>query len=284
MKSLLERARAAALKQAEGRSSGGAVYNRSWDAGGVDVLPIALSSKEKPRINIRIVPYTMDDPRNNPDQNEKGAGWWKRRYWIHRVGEERVKVCCLSRTFGKPCPVCAKRRELKREGADDATLKLYNSSERELFNVYNMDDQKLYLMDVSTFCFGQKLLKEFNDPINEDTVLCLDVGKDGKYLACRFDQGTLKDVCVLGDVKFASAKAALPKEILEQALDLDSLLIELSAEELTDMMQVMVPFKEDAKPAEDTAAPAPKQPPAKPAPTPTPEEASEFGSVEDLDF
>ncbi len=278
MSSLIERAREAAKKQAEGKCSTGSLFNKSWDAGDVELVKVTPSTAENPRTQLRVVPYTMKDPRNNPDQNEVGSQWYKRRYWVHRVGADNVRVLCNYRTLGKPCVVCAERRRLQQEGANDDVLKRYNSSERELFNVWDMADKKLKLLDASTFIFGKKLLAEINDPENEDAFMFLSPDKDGKYLSCRFDAGSLPDVTVLGSVKFVDAKVAIPKEVLDKAIDLDSILTELPDAEIEALMAVTVSYKDRGK-----AAAAVKVADARPADT-KPAGAKTVSDLDDLDF
>jgi hypothetical protein len=278
MSSLIERAREAAKKQAEGKRNTGSLYNKSWNAGDVELVKVTPSTAENPRTQLRVVPYTMKDPRNNPDQNEVGSQWYKRRYWVHRVGADNVRVLCNHRTLGKPCVVCAERRRLQQEGANDDVLKRYNSSERELFNVWDMADKKLKLLDASTFTFGKKLLREINDPENEDAFMFLSPDKDGKYLSCRFDASSLPDVTVLGSVKFVDAKVAIPQEVLDKAIDLDSILTELPDAEIEALMAVTVSYKDRGK-----AAAAAKVADAKPADT-KPAGAKTVSDLDDLDF
>jgi hypothetical protein len=80
--------------------------------------------------------------------------------------------------------------------------------------------------------------------------------KDGKYLSCRFDAGALPDVTVLGSVKFVDAKVAIPKEVLDKAIDLDSILTETPDAEVEALMAVTVSYKDRAKAAPAKAAPA----------------------------
>ena len=283
MSSLIERAREAAKKQAEGRRSTGSLYNKSWNAGDAELVKVTPSTAESPRTQLRIVPYTIKDPRGNPDQNEVGSQWYKRRYWVHRVGADNVRVLCNHRTFGKPCVVCAERRRLQQEGANDDVLKKYNSSERELFNVWDMAEKKLKLLDASTFTFGKKLLTEINDPENEDAFMFLSPDKDGKYLSCRFDAGALPDVTVLGSVKFVDAKVAIPKEVLDKAIDLDSILTEIPDAEVEALMAVTVSYKDRTKAAAATKVADAKPADAKPADA-KPAGAKTVADPDDLDF
>lgn len=264
MSSLYERARAAALKQAEGKERQGSFYNRAYDAGDSETLKIAVTNGQNPRVHLRLVPYVITDPRNNPDAQE--GEWYKRRYWVHRVGADGIRVAC-SRTFGRPCVVCAERRKLRAEGKEDVA-KAIGCSERELFNVYDIKEKKVKLLDASTFLFGKKLLAELNDPENEDAFMCVVPTKEGKYLSLRFDPGTLQDTVTLGNVKFIDAKEAIPSDVLKQAIDLDAILIDLPDEELQKLMANTTPYAErnsQKKPQEGGTVATPRSPDAEDA-------------------
>ncbi len=259
--SLVERAKAAAKKQAENRSGGGSLFNKAWKpTKGLPSFKMELTPPDGQRTNLRIVPYTMTDPRNNPDCEDVGVQWFKRRYWTHKVGIDEVRVCCLARTFGKPCPVCQHRRKLQSEGAPDELLRKFNSSERELFNVYDYGTKTLRLFDASTFLFGNGLRKEANDPSNEGADAFVSPDKDGMILSCRWDAGTMKDTIKLGSVKFVPAKTAIPQEILDKAEDLDKILVELTADEILVLMDGgAVSKKEEKKGQKDADVPEKKE-------------------------
>jgi len=248
--SLVERAKAAAKKQAEHKGGGNSFYNKAWKpTKGLPSLKVELTPPDGQRTNLRVVPYTITDPRNNPDCEDVGVQWFKRRYWVHKVGIDGIRVCCLARTFGKPCPVCQHRRKLQSEGAPDDLLRKFNSSERELFNVYDYGTKTLRLYDASTFLFGDSLRKEANDPANENADMYVSPDKDGMILSCRWDAGTMKDTIKLGSVKFVPAKTAIPQEILDKAEDLDKILIELPTEEIIALMdgEAVPSAKQDTK-------------------------------------
>lgn len=244
--SLVERAKAAAKKQLENKGGGNSLFNKAWKpTKGLQTFKMELTPPDGQRANLRVVPYTITDPRNNPDCEDVGTQWIKRRYWVHTIGIDGIRVCCLARTFGKPCPVCQHRRKLQSEGAPDDLLKKFNSSERELYNVYDYGTKTLKLFDVSTFFFGQGLLKEVNDPSNDNAGMYVSPDKDGMILSCRWDAGTMKDTVKLGSVKFVPAKNAIPQDILDKVEDLDKILIELTSDEILALMDGgAVPKKE----------------------------------------
>lgn len=235
--SLVERAKAAAKKQLEGGN--GSMTNKAWKSkkGLGTFRPEATKEDGSNRAAIRILPYTMKNPRGNPDSQDIGAEWYKRTYYVHRVGPSNMMVTCLLKTFGKACPVCEMVSKMRADGVDDKVVGKLVAKERELYNIFDHVDKKVKIMDISTFLFGKKLLKEVNDPVNEGAGLYVDPGEGGMQLYCRFDADksggftSLK----LGDVKFVKGKA-VPKEVLDKAEDLDGMLVELSRDEIIEMM------------------------------------------------
>ena len=274
--SLAERAKAAAKKQLEGGNSG--LYNKAWKSkNGLSVYkPEPTKEDGSNRGVLRILPYMMKDPRNNPDSQDIGAAWYKRRWWAHRVGPNKVVVACLFRNFGKPCPVCEMVQKMRADGVDDGVIRNLVAKERELFNVYDHVSKQVKILDISTHLFGKKLLKEVNDPANDNAGLYVDPGEGGMQLYCRFDSRKVGDfnITELGDVKFVKGKA-VPKEILDKAEDLDAMLIEMEREELIGHMEGSITTPSHTQEN--------KPEPAKSESTP-PEPKQESADDDDLDF
>jgi hypothetical protein len=302
MATIMERMKASAKAQLEG--GGSTMYNKAWKAKkGTPTLKIAITPPDGQRTNIRVVPYVVTNPRNNPDCEEIGAQWYKRRYWQHRVGPtgQEIRVPCLMGNFGKPCPVCALVSKLRAEGVDDKVLRALSKKERELFNVYDHNDKTMKIVDVSTHYFGKILLKEVNDPENvkDGSENFVNPGVGGTMLSCRFDNGDIGKSVKLGSVKFVKANA-IPKEILDKAEDLDAILTDMSTEEIQRIMDGVIGKATEAEgsadfeapPAAPAAAPVtapvaepakakPKASKAEPAPAAT---AAAADAADDLDF
>ena len=235
--SLVERAKAAAKKQLEG--SHGGMTNKAWKSKtGLPTFRVEATKEDgSNRAVIRILPYMMKNPRNNPDSQDIGAEWYKRLYWVHRVGPSNLMVTCLLKTFGKACPVCEMMHKMRADGVSDEVVRKLAPKERELYNVFDHVDKKVKILDISTHLFGKKLLKEVNDPVNEGAGLYVDPSEGGMQLYCRFDEDKSGGFTSkrLGDVKFVKGKV-VPKEVLAKAEDLDAMLIELSRDEVIEMM------------------------------------------------
>jgi len=250
--SIVERARLAAKKQAAAEASG----NHRKYSTTLPPFQMKLSEDGKKTL-LRVVPYTITDPRGNPDEDTVGAVWYKRRYYTHYING--TSVICPNKTFRKPCPVCEQRQKLYASGENDAARALL-ARERELMNVYNYAEKKLQLLDESTHTFGRALQKEINDPDNEGAEYFVSPDKDGKNLSLRFDvtgQMGGRDIIGLGNARFPDAKEALADELLAQAVDLDACLIETSYEELQAMLGAAAATAAVKAPAEDTDSDAP---------------------------
>lgn len=272
---LREKARRAAALQREKQTRFGSPFNKSWQSRtGLPAIRVKVTSGNDPRCEWRIVPYTMKDPRHNPDCGDVGGLWYKRRFWTHKVGPQELRVCCPQRTFGLPCPVCDRRAYLKAKGASMEELAMYSLSERELFNIWDLATNTVGLLEQSTYLFGDSLNKEANDPSNADADAYVEATKEGKILSIRFDVSKFKNAPMLGNVQFKDAKAAIPDEIMAKAEDLDACLICLSSEELIAMMD-----------GDTIDSSTPSNPPAASSPTVRrTEEVSEHATAdEDLD-
>lgn len=239
---LQERMKKALLESNNQKGKTGSMYNQALKLkGDGKFFKVEVTDPEKGRnrYNWRLIPYiTSPDLRNNPDTEDIGTSWFVRRYFVHSVGPDNIRVCCLYRTFGKLCPVCARRRALGQEGTSDEGLKKYNASERWLLNIYDYEKKDVFVLDISAYFFGTPFIKELNDPSNEGVDAVFNTTENGLVLSCRFDAAPFKfkGAPQLGNVQFKPTKSAIPQAILDKAQDLDGVLIELSAEELTKML------------------------------------------------
>ena len=88
---------------------------------------------------------------------------------------------------------------------------------------------------------------------------------------------------MLGSVKFVDAKVAIPKEVLDKAIDLDSILTETPDAEVEALMAVTVSYKDRGKAAATTKATDTKPADTKPVDT-KPAGAKTVPDSDDLDF
>jgi hypothetical protein len=96
------------------------------------------------------------------DSNEiarPGDWWYKLPFRVHRnVGVKNEKVIC-PQSFGKPCPICDYRMQLKKDDGDIDEIKSLNSSDRNLYAILPKGDKKvkskIHVLDTSDFKFQE---------------------------------------------------------------------------------------------------------------------------------
>ena len=122
-----------------------------------------ITIKEKCVRRWDFLPYVVkaNNPRVRSHDLDVGDLDWACAYGVHgNVGaSERKYVCPASLDPSKPCPICKYRSRKIREGVDFKELKSFRPSEREIYNVIDLDDAKkgVQIFDYSAFMFGEKL-------------------------------------------------------------------------------------------------------------------------------
>lgn len=191
---------------------------------------------------LRIVPYIQKDPRGNPDCAETGAMWWKRRFAIHKnIGPKKLTVCCPLHTFGKPCPICDEVSRMRRADESEYTeedIKGMDVKWHAMYFVQIKGEKQVRLLDMSTFCFDEKLTTEIDDSDNEGADALAELS-GGKFLRLRWKKEKLGKYgfVKLDSVSFLDAPD-LDEKII-QKLDLDAILIETSAKDLMKELEGM---------------------------------------------
>jgi hypothetical protein len=193
-----------------------------------DILPYEVTSKAHPDRNT-----DPDNPVAIP-----GELWYKRPFKIHRnVGAGDDSVVCLS-SFGKKCPICEEGAKRKRAGADKDELKSYRPSSRNLYYVKPLDtkkyDEEWYLMDISTYCFQELLSEELRE--DEDRLVFPSL-EEGLTLKVRFDKESFAGnaFAKASRIDFKERDDVYEEEVLDEFVDLDDILSEISYDELSEM-------------------------------------------------
>lgn len=190
-------------------------------------------------MHLDIVPYVIDID-NHPSGMKKGEMWYERTYFIHRdVGVDNKARICLLKTFKKSCPVCEHREGLTKQGKDKELTKALLPKERQLFNVIDRDDEDkgVQLWDISYHLFGKQLEKEVREGKEEYAGFA--ELHDGFTLNVRFEARTLPTKDGSKPTPFMDAdridfekREDYGKDILEETLNLDELLVELTYKQL----------------------------------------------------
>ena len=189
---------------------------------------------KKKRANLNFIPYKIKTA-GNPDEIPVGENWYRRGYKIHRnVGPEEKTVVCL-KSIGKRCPVCEEYARLKKDAdADPDTAEALKPKFRYLYNVQDILDVEkgIQIWDISEALFQRALDKEIKD--GDDKLACFAEIEDGLVVVARFESKSLggRDFLSCDRVDFKDRDEALEKSILKEAIDLDTLLITYSYDDL----------------------------------------------------
>jgi hypothetical protein len=198
--------------------------------------------KEEPktRVSLDIIPYVVSDPRH-PDRDDEfqiavpGEIWYKRPYYMHRgVGPNKDIIVCPT-SVGQRCPICEYRQELLDEGTDwnDDSVKALRPSLRNLYVVIprgHKDYEEVpHIWDISQFLFQNALNEEIGE--NEEYETFPDP-EDGFTLQIRFAEESFggNKFASVSRIDFVERKKPLDDSIIDQAPDLDKVLVIPSAE------------------------------------------------------
>jgi len=117
-----------------------------------------FSVKKEGVYELDIIPYIAGV--GNPFADE-GAVHQERTYYTHpRIGVNEDSFVCLTKTYGKRCPICEEHgRQKKNPEADKKLVKSLFWKERQLWNVIDVNDdsEKIKLWEISYHLFGKLL-------------------------------------------------------------------------------------------------------------------------------
>lgn len=237
MKKIKERA-----KNRENRSKGSSIFNLPE---GVEFLDI------KPKMRLDIIPYRVS-AKNHPEA-KKGELWYERTFLMHRnVGLDSNRRIC-PKTIGKDCPICKEfNRMRKEEDADKEVLRTLKPSERQIFNVIDLDNPKkgVQILTLSCAMFGDLLEEEIRD--GEDDVAAFSELKGGKTLVLRFRKEKIGSSVFWECAKITfKDRKDYDESILDEVVDLDKALIISEPEALEKEMNTGDDGSDDDEDEED---------------------------------
>jgi hypothetical protein len=197
--------------------------------------PHKISPDDKFIINrIELIPYIISI--DNHPKAKKGEAYWTRKYFRHRGlgADHKLTLVCPS-TLGKPCPICEFRRELAKEkGWKDDEVSALRPQEVDIFNIIDKDEptKGVQLFVMSYAMFGKKFKEEIDaDP---DNIYCVLPTKEGKTIVARFSEEKYGNnpYFECSKLDFKDRKEDIEEKLLKQAIDLDTILIIKSAQEI----------------------------------------------------
>lgn len=187
---------------------------------------------------IDILPYKVSI-NNHPEGVAKGDLWFRKIVFVHfGIGAEEKSYICPLKTpgIGQRCPICENRADLLKadpEGNKELIAQL-KPKERELYNVIDLKekDKGVQFWDMSRHLFGKALDEEIKTG-DEEWAGFAEL-KGGHTLKVRFSEKKLgaHTFFEASRIDFVERDTDYKPSILEDVLDLDTILKVLSYEEL----------------------------------------------------
>lgn len=238
----------------------------------------------KPRTHatIAILPYEVTDPRH--PEAEVGEEAYCRPYRVHRVPTiegKTVKMVCPT-SVGKPCPVCEHFGTLDWDTQKDEKRAL-KYSERELYNIYDHKDGKVYVFDYPYTWFGHQIVRETAEGDEEwgSFYFTDDLGFD---LKTRWKETNINpDFLEIDRIDFIEREegADIPKDVLAEVVNLDELLKIPTYAELEKAMWGAADDDEEQEEQEEEKQPARSRRTSRPEPESEDEGEDEDSSEEE---
>jgi hypothetical protein len=233
-----ERAKQAAQKAA----SGGASYIKLPEGIKVNFFS-AKVTPDGQEYELDFLPYEVTVA-NHPDGILPGELWFKKDIKVHYgIGADDKSYICL-RTIGEACPICEAQKLLAKDASVSAAdAKALLAKDRTIFQLIDLkaEDKGIQLWDISYHLFTKKLLQDINKTENSQTTRRrttphagfaeLDAGQT---LFVSFQEKTMPGSKPFPDCDRIDAEDRAPYEenILDEVLDLDSIIEVKTYEEL----------------------------------------------------
>jgi hypothetical protein len=167
----------------------------------------------------------------HPDNVAPGTLWYRRKIWVHYgIGpEEKVFIC--PKTIHRACPICEEFNKLKKNpNADEDVLKGLKAKWRVLYNVIDRNDPQkgVQLWDISHFNFGELLDSVLGDAAAGDLSFYEPI--DGRTFKIKFkskSMGQGSPFLAAEIIQLEQRKKDYREDIVEDALDLDAIMVVL---------------------------------------------------------
>ena len=179
-----------------------------------------------------ILPYEVSS--NVNPFADKGELWYERTIFVHyNIGAEESSYLCL-KTVGKKCPICEYRAQLfkSKDDSDKQQVQALRPSERQLFNVYDPEDDEYKILYLAHGNFGKVLDEEINEDEDEQYNFFF-WPEDGYRLKVRFSKESFDKGSYLkaSRIDFRD-RDPYPESVVDELEDLDACLNVLSYEKL----------------------------------------------------
>ena len=158
--------------------------------------------------------------------------------WVHYgLNDDNSQCLCLSKNFGKKCPICEHQKQLREEGADDKVWKNIGPKRRTIYNIVSFDSEKeqskgVQLWNVAHFYMEMHLTKLMKGPVRpgrkvnvSEAYIIFSDPDEGRSVAFSIEDPKSKDDFpkYVGH-RFVDRDYSIPDEQLAAAICLDDLL------------------------------------------------------------
>lgn len=183
---------------------------------------------EKGRYELDIIPYIVGT-NHHPQEREKGEPDYLLDIWVHRfIGISESSVLCLTKTYGKPCPICEELKILRETDATKDEIAAITPKRRCIYNLIDLDDEDkgIQLFEISHFKFEKELLDEAGESAKGGEIITFADLEDGKTIKCRGSEESFggRDFIELKNFSFVD-RESYEEDILDEVYPLDELLV-----------------------------------------------------------
>ncbi|MGD8707130.1 MAG: hypothetical protein PVI88_00420 [Nitrosopumilaceae archaeon] len=208
-----------------------------------DELPFFKPNKGKNRIDV--IPFWVETDKHPSESARKNGADYRINVHVHKgLGPDRNKtLICLEETYGKPCPVCEKRRKLQEQGASADLIKMLKPQYRVLYNVIDLDNEEkgIQIMDVAYYSFERNIVDDVTDgkkgriyfPDLENGSTIIFKAKPSKF------QGHSFMKILEGSFALEDREEAYEESIVDEAFKLDEMLIVPTYEEAKKLVNMV---------------------------------------------
>jgi len=259
--------------------------NRGSSGGGYSVIDWG-KFKDKPdffklakgKNKFDIIPFEVKS-KNHPDVRRKEINIGDLDIyldvWVHRnIGPGKAQVTCLSKNYGKSCPICEKQKEAY-AADDEKTANALKASRRSIFNVLVPGSESLQVLETSYACFTKLLVEEANECSEGDDIINYADIEDGMTIKARMVEEKIGKNSTYLDaerIDFEDRDEELEDELIDEAFSFDEGLKVLTAEEMERMLYGADESDDDDEDEDDEEEEAPSRKRKKRKPEPEEED------------
>jgi len=243
------------------------VYGNSNSKRSIDIKDhdVEFYKAKKGKILLDIIPYLAGTD-NHPGKVKKGDHEYVMEYYEHKeIGAGKHSFLCMQMTFGKPCPICEERENMKKQDDwDKDIVKSLYPKRRVLYNVIDVLNKEagLMLFSVAHFSFENEVLLAVQEKVNEGgEVICFPDLENGKTVACSGREKIMPKYTFVEFHNFSFRdREAYNKKMVNKTIALDTLLVIPTYEEVDNEFFGKEPEPIETKSAKDNyEEPEPKK-------------------------